>query len=406
MDTEQDDPSRDTIRSPRIMRLLEANGRVAWQLVGILLAIGLFAFVFSRLKLILLAVFVGLVVAAIIEPVAAWLEARGLGRRVATSIGLVLVVTTLTGVAAVVGYRMVDELPGVVENVQERRTVLLDVLSREPLSLTEDELQELLDRGMATMGSNSVPDADPVDGTAGGSEVGASGATAATGADQPGSQEESADDGEGPSPDTTFQLLMVSAAGLSILGFALVGLVLSFFLVRDRDRIVDGVVHQLAGGDHDRSARRVLAAAWRALDGYVRASVVVGALEGSLIGVALVIVGTPLAGALAFITFVGAFIPVVGATVSGLLAVGVTWLAVGEIEAIVIAIVVLLVQQFDGNVLQPTIVAANTHLHPIATILALLVGGLVGGLLGALLAVPTTAVVVAVADELLTPAPA
>lgn len=416
MDSEQDVSSPQVRRSPRIMRLLETNARVAWQAVGILLAIGLLGFVFARIKMILLAVFVALVVAAVVEPLALRLERRGVGRRASTSIGLVVVLVVLGGAATVVGYRVVDQLPRVAEDLQARRQTVMDALSREPLSLTEDEVNELLDRGLMAVGSSTGGGAPAAEGpledgstaNAPGSQAGGAEATSgsAFGADQQSPQEPSADDGDGPSPDTTFRLLMTGASGLRILGYMLVGVVLSFFLVRDRDRITDGVVLHLAGGDHDHDARTVLRAAWRALDGYVRASVLVGAVEATAIGLTLVAVGTPLAGALAFITFAGAFVPVVGATVAGLLAVGVTWLAVGTVEAAIVAVVVVVVQQFDGHVLQPTIVAANTHLHPIATILALLVGGLVGGLLGALLAVPTTAVVVAVSNELLSPTPA
>ena len=117
----------------------------------------------------------------------------------------------------------------------------------------------------------------------------------------------------------------------------------------------------------------------------------------------LVVVGTPLAASLTVLTFLAAFVPVVGATAAGALAVLMTWVGVGTTQAIIVGVIVIVVQQFDSNVLQPMLVAAHTRLHPIATILALLLGGLVGGILGALLAVPTAAVLVAVVGELLAP---
>lgn len=380
--------------APRVLRLLDANGRAAWMLVGIILAIGLLGFVFSRIQLILLAIFVALVHAAIVTPVANFLERRGLGRRISAAVGLLVVVAALGGATGVVVYRVIDQLPDVIDNVESRRGSAMALLSRPPLSMTEEEIGALLDQGVRSVsqedGEGEVAPAeetsDTDDGGTGGEEDG-----------------EPIDDGEGPSPSTVMALLRGSAAAMRVLGAAAVGVVLSFFLVRDRDQITDGAVRHLAGGAHGERARDVLRAAWHALDGYVRAAVMVGALEATVIGIALLLVGTPLAGVLAVLTFLAAFVPVVGATVAGVLAVLMTWLGVGVVEAVIVGVVVLVVQQVDSNVLQPAIVATHTRLHPIATILALMLGGLVGGILGALLAVPTAAVLVAVAGELLSP---
>ena len=397
-DALRDDVTPGEEPAPRVVRLLQVNGRGAWQLVGIIVAIGLLGFIFSRVQLILFAVFVALVHTAIITPVARWFEDRGLGRQVAAALGLVVVVVGLGGATALVGYRIVDQLPDVIEDVRGKRGVVMDLLRRPPIGLTEDEVAEVLDRGVSSVAEGAEGDAPGAATSAeGAGDVGEAVTGEAT------EEPASADDGVGPSPSTVVTLLQGSAMGLRILGFAIVGIVLSFFLVRDRDRITEGIVNHLAGREHDDRAHSVLHAAWDALDGYVRASVLVGALEATVIGTTLLIVGTPLAGALTAITFGAAFIPVVGATVAGALAVLVTWVGVGAVEAVIVAVVVLVVQQVDSHVLQPTIVANHTVLHPIATILALLIGGLVGGILGALLAVPTAAVLVAVAGELLRP---
>ena len=385
------DPTPGNDPAPRIVRLLMRNGRAAWQLVGILVAIGLLGWVFAQVQLILLAVFVALVHAALVTPVGRWFEARGLGRSAATGLALFLVVLVGGGATALTGYRMVQQLPDVVEQVRERRDALLPLLQREPLSLTEAEVNELLDRSVEQMSAGGQQDGSGE----GGDATGAAGGTE--------DEASSSDDGEGPSPSTTLTLLRQSATALRVLSFALVGIVLSFFLVRDRDRITEGTIRHLAGGEHDARARGVLRAGWHALYGYVRASVAVGGVEAAVIGTTLLLVGTPLALSLTVLTFLAAFVPVVGATTAGILAVLMTWLGVGVTPAIIVGVVVLVVQQFDSHVLQPTMVAAHTRLHPIATILALLVGGLVGGVLGALLAVPAAAVLVAVSAELLDP---
>ena len=370
-----------------------SNGRAAWRLVGIIVAIGLLGWIFAQVKLILLAVFVALVHAALVTPIARWMEDRGLARTPAAALALTLVVLVGGGASAFTGYRLVQQLPDVIEQVRERRDDLLPLLQREPLSLTEAEVNELLDRGVDQVAERAGSgDVNEGGGDAGGSSEGSSTDDAS-----------SAGDGEGPSPSTTLALLRGSAAAMQLLGFALVGIVLSFFLVRDRDAITAGLIRHLAGGEHDARAQKVLRRGWQALHGYVRASVSVGAVEAAAIGVTLVVVGTPLAASLTVLTFLAAFVPVVGATAAGALAVLMTWVGVGTTQAIIVGVIVIVVQQFDSNVLQPMLVAAHTRLHPIATILALLLGGLVGGILGALLAVPTAAVLVAVVGELLAP---
>lgn len=385
------DPTPGSDPAPRVVRLLMSNGRAAWRLVGIIVAIGLLGWIFAQVKLILLAVFVALVHAALVTPIARWMEGRGLARTAAAALALTLVVLLGGGATAFTGYRLVQQLPDVIEQVRERRDDLLPLLQREPLSLTEAEVNELLDRGV-----------DQVAERAGSGDAGESGD--AEGGDVPPDDEASSEgDGEGPSPSTTLALLRGSAAAMQLLSFALVGIVLSFFLVRDRDTITQGMIRHLAGGEHDARARQVLRKGWHALYGYVRASVSVGAVEAAAIGLTLVVVGTPLAASLTVLTFLAAFVPVAGATAAGALAVLMTWVGVGTPQAIAVGVIVIVVQQFDSHVLQPMLVAAHTRLHPIATILALLLGGLVGGILGALLAVPTAAVLVAVVGELLAP---
>lgn len=388
--------------TPRVMHLLVENGRAAWMLVGIILAIGLLGFVFSRVKLILFAVFVALVHAAIVTPIARWLETRGSRRTPATALALLLVVALFSGATALVGYRLAAQLPQVAERVDVERDRLTRLLQREPLSLSEREVEALLNHSVEEVAAEAAAAEQATNATEGSTDEGTTGG-ASGGEGSSEQQLEEADDGLGPSPSMAYQVLRGSAVLMRLLGAMLVGIVLSFFLVRDRDRIADGVVRHLADGEHDSRARDVLRAGWRALYGYVQASVTIGAIEAAVIGLTLVVVGTPLAGSLAILTFLAAFVPVVGAIVAGILAVGVTWLTVGIPQAIAVAVVVLAVQQLDSHVLQPKIVAANTHLHPIATILALMLGGLVGGILGALLAVPTAAVLVAVSGELLEP---
>ena len=94
---------------------------------------------------------------------------------------------------------------------------------------------------------------------------------------------------------------------------------------------------------------------------------------------------------MAVIVFIGAFIPVVGATVAGILAAAVTLVTSGPLEAVIVIAIVIAVNQIEGNLLQPFVMGRTLSLHPLIVLLALTIGTIVGGIFGAILAVPYTA---------------
>lgn len=361
---------------PRIVRLLESAGRIAWQIVGVAVAVWIMGLVFSRVREVLVAVFVALVLVALVEPLAMRMERRGLGRRTAGAVGLGVIVLTLAGSITVVGMRLVADLPEVVADLRSQRQPLLELLERPPLSLTEEEVGQLLDRGIEEASGEQGDTADEV------------------------VSSEPAGDDEGPAPGVTIALIRGAASATKLVGAGLIGVVLAFFLLRDRDAIANGAVRHLAGGPYDDRARAALGRGWRALIGYVRGSVLIGLIDAGLIGAALFILGVPLAGVLTGVTFLAAFIPVVGATLTGLLAVVIAFVSVGTGPALGLLVWIVVVQQLDGHLLQPMVMQGQANLHPVVTILALTVGGLVGGILGALLAVPLAAVVTNMAASL------
>ncbi|MDN5686733.1 MAG: AI-2E family transporter [Brachybacterium sp.] len=132
------------------------------------------------------------------------------------------------------------------------------------------------------------------------------------------------------------------------------------------------------------------------LGGYVRGTATVAAVDAVFIGVALAILGVPLALPLAVIVFVGAFIPIVGASVAGALAALVALVTNGPLIALVVLAVVVLVNQLESNLLQPVVMGRALSLHSLVVLLALAVGTIVSGFFGAILAVPLTAVAWAV----------
>ena len=102
---------------------------------------------------------------------------------------------------------------------------------------------------------------------------------------------------------------------------------------------------------------------------------------------------------MALVTFLAAFVPVVGAIVAGVLAVLVALATAGGTGAIVVAVVAFVVQQLDNDVLAPVVYGRALELHPVVILLAILAGGSAFGLVGSFLAVPVVAVVVNVAAE-------
>jgi len=119
--------------------------------------------------------------------------------------------------------------------------------------------------------------------------------------------------------------------------------------------------------------------------------VVTSRQDAVIIGGGLMILGVELAIPLAVLTFFAAYIPIVGAFVSGALAVLVTLVTNGTGDAIWALVIVVAVQQLEGNVLSPMLQGKNMNLHPAVVLLGVTAGGSLFGIIGALLAVPVVA---------------
>lgn len=131
--------------------------------------------------------------------------------------------------------------------------------------------------------------------------------------------------------------------------------------------------------------------AYRSLVVYVRVTALVSLIDALGIGIGLAIVGVPLTVPLAALVFLGGFVPYIGAVLSGMLAVLVTFVSNGLVAALIITGVVLAVQQLEGEVLQPVLQGNFSRLHPAAVLVVLIIGGAEGGIAGVLFAVPVLA---------------
>jgi predicted PurR-regulated permease PerM len=169
-------------------------------------------------------------------------------------------------------------------------------------------------------------------------------------------------------------------------------LVLTFFFLKDGPKWVPWLAAQTG----PRAAPHVAALSlktWSTLSEFIRQQALVGFVDAFFIGLGLLVFHVPLVLPLAVLTFFGAFVPIIGAFVAGAFAVLIALVSNGLTTAIWILVVVLLVQQLEGNVLSPIIQGRGLNLHGAVVILAVTAGGSLAGIIGAFLSVPVAALI-------------
>ncbi len=182
----------------------------------------------------------------------------------------------------------------------------------------------------------------------------------------------------------------VGAVGSGLVTFFL-ALVLTFFFLKDGPRFLPWL-RLLVGQQAGRHLDVVLARSWVVLGSFIQGQAVVGLVDAVLIGIGLLVLGVPLALPLAVLTFFGGFIPIVGAFVVGGLSVLIALVSNGSTTALLVIALIVLVQQIEGNVLQPILQGKSLSLHPAVVLLSVTAGGSLFGIAGAFFAVPVAAV--------------
>jgi putative heme transporter len=333
---------------------LEEAARFSWNVLLIAAVAALGAFIVAQLAMIFLAVFVALLATALLWPVVRFLVRHRWPRILAAFLTVLVSVLSLSGAVAWI-------VPAAVAEVRENGQELVRALDDAVRSIT------------ARLPGRTA-DLSEV-----GSRIG------------------------GLLADDSRRIASRVATGLVTVGEFVVGMllavVLCFFFLKDGDRLVRKGLRELA------PARRAVveaaaARAWTTLGGWLRGAVLVALADAVGIGLGLVIVGVPLALPLALLTFMGGFIPVLGATVAGALAVLVALASGGTTDALIILGVVLAVQQLESNVLEPFVMGRYVPLHPAAILIAVAAGALIAGVTGAFVALPLSAAVAAVLQEL------
>lgn len=341
--------------TPEVNRRVRWAAAYSWRLLLIAaLAYGALWLV-GQLLLVVLPIAVALLITRALLGPATWLERRGVPPALAAGIMVVGFVLVLAGLVSTVGASVAtefDELgPTLSQGIDDIETWLID---DSPFDVDAQRLDELRTQAGERLGS--------IASSAGGSF--ASGAVLA----------------------------------FEIVAGAFLSLVITFFLLKDRAAIKKLAV-RVAPKDRRSTVVAMGARAWDTLGGYLRGVALLGIVEATVIGGAVWLVGGNLAAAVVVVTLLGAFVPIVGAIVAGVVAVLVTLVTAGLTPALIVAVVAIVVQQADNELLAPWIYGKSLQLHPLVILLGITAGTTLFGFVGALLAVPVLAVTINVINE-------
>lgn len=298
------------------------------------------------LSTVIIPLVLALIFASTFWPVTQWLRAHRVPAALAAVIELIAILLILTGAGWLVTWAVRDEWDELSASAHEGFTQLLDWTHTLPFSVDQDQLLEWRDQLLDWATSANF------------------GAGALAG---------------------------VGAVASFVTGLVLLVVVLFFFL-KDGPLIWNFLLRPFRGEALER-AERVGQKTVETLGSYVRGTASVALVDAVGIGLGLLILQVPLALPLAVLVFLLSFIPLVGATVAGALGALVALVANGPLSAVLVIGVVVLVNQLEGNFLQPVLMGRALKLHALVILLALTIGTVVAGILGAVLAVPIAAVV-------------
>jgi predicted PurR-regulated permease PerM len=319
----------------------------SWRLLIILGALLALLWVVKHLELIVVPVALAAMLAAMLLPVVDFLDRKGLPRGLAVFAVLLTGFVVVGGMLAFVISQFIQGTPALVEQVTRSITGVRESLSTGVFShFSNDQINNATQTAIDALKNNQAKLTSGALSTAGTITEIVTGALL-----------------------VFFTLIFLLHGGRHIFAF-----VTKIFPTTVRDRV--------------RDAGR---AGFHSLIGYVRATFLVALVDAVGIGTGLAIMGIPLALPLASLVFLGAFIPLVGAVITGFLAVIVALIAKGWVFALITLGLIIAVQQLEAHVLQPLVMGRAVSVHPLAVVLAIATGGVLAGIIGALLAVPTVA---------------
>ncbi|MFG3490632.1 AI-2E family transporter [Streptomyces sp. NPDC047972] len=335
----------------RTRAALRASARISTELLLVLLGTAAVVWLLGRMWSIVWPLVIGLLITTLTWPFARLLRRLGWPPALAASVVTVLFLAVTAGTVALIAVPVASQsgelADGVVEGIQRLR----EWTAGPPLNIGDDQITGALDTATDRL-QNSV-----------GSLL----TTLATG------------------------------VGTVVNGVvtAVLALFLMFFFLKDGPRFLPWLARQLPGRLAT-DATTIAERGWDTLGAFVRSQAAVGLLDAVLIGIGLWVLGVPLVLPLAVLTFVSAFVPIIGALFAGFVAVLIALVSNGLTDALIVLAIIVVVQQLEGNVFQPMIQSRGLGLHAAVVLLAVTLGGSLAGIVGSLLAVPVAALVAVV----------
>ena len=327
----------------------------SWRFLVMAAALGLILWLLNFFLVVMLPIVIAMLIAALVSPLVAWLQRLGLPRKAAALLVVVLGIGVIGLLVTFVGNQVSSGVSDLSTQVSSGIDQIRDWLRDGPLHVTDTQISATLDQAQKKIQESSA------DAVGAATEVGTA--------------------------------LGHLVAGLFIVLFA------TYFFLADGTLIWAWMVRLFprAGRLQADSSGRV---AWRSLTQFVRATVMVAATDaiGTMIGA--LVLGVPFVSAIGVLVFLGAFVPLIGAFVSGSVAVLVALVAQGPVTALIMFGVVVAVQQLEAHILQPFLMGRFVSVHPLAVIVAIALGVIVAGIPGALIAVPLAASLNAVVQHL------
>ncbi len=323
----------------------------SWRVLVVAGVVALFLFLVVQLKYIVIPMMVALLLSALLVPFSNWLQKHRWPKWAAVALSELGVLAIITGLIWLTARTVINGYPALAEQTLVRWEDLKAWLLESPLHLSEADIQAWADQLFEALQQDS-------------------------------------------SALWSGALSLGSTVGHVLAGFLLVLFATLFILIDGR-----GIWHWIVR-IFPRKARAAMIgggeAGWITLSTFVRVQVLVAFIDAVGIGLGAFILGLfydgfPLVIPIAIVVFLGSFIPVVGAVVSGAIAVFIALVFMGPWPAFVMLLIVIGVQQLEGHVLQPFLVGNAVKVHPLAVVIAVAAGGFLAGIPGALFAVPVVA---------------
>lgn len=316
--------------------------------------------VVQKLATVVIPLAIGLLAAALLAPLVDWLQRLGVPRAVGVFVALVGSIGVVAGILTFVVEQFIEGVPQLSDEITHSIHQIQDWLINGPPHLSDEQIRNAGDTIVKTIRENQ----DSL---------------------------------------TSGALTTATAIGHVLTGAFLTLFILIFFLYGG-DQIWHFVTRIVPTPQREkvRTAGRL---GFGTLVGFVRATVVVAAVDAIGIGAGLAILGVPLALPLASLVFISAFIPIVGAFLAGTIAVFIALVTKGWVTALIVLGIIIAVMQLESHVLQPLLLGRAVSIHPLAVVLAIAAGIVLGGIAGGLLAVPFVAVMNTAIRSLLSDGP-